>query len=312
MSILTVLSFGGGQDSTAILERLLHDKNERAKLAPNRFIAVMSDTADEHPETYDHVIKLGRRSLRSGVPLHVVTARPDWWTTRGYPLVNAGHHLEKWPGLREFYRRTNTVGSKAFPKTCTDKLKIQPIYKFLSVWVAQQYPRLMTDAKKYRAKQPLVDLAGAEGKIRVLLGIAKGEETRAGGNDSGPRWMQLAVDKQYPLIDWGWDRQACQDYLEHLQVTVPPPSNCMLCPFMSKKELLWLYRHYRADYEDWVRIERAKLDANKHMGDRNLGVWGKKTLPEVLAEAQKEHGHMTDAELHEYKQSHGHCVRSKY
>lgn len=43
-----------------------------------------------------------------------------------------------------------------------------------------------------------------------------------------------------------------------------------------------------------------------------MGVFGKKLLPEILEEAIKEFGHLTDAELKEYKMSHGHCVKSKY
>ena len=94
---------------------------------------------------------------------------------------------------------------------------------------------------------------------------------------------------------------------------VPPPSNCILCPFMGEVELLWLHRFMPDHLEDWVRIEKNKMDKWAHLGpDKNLGVWGKKTLPEVLAQAIDKHGHMSDADLEEYKMSHGHCVSSKY
>jgi hypothetical protein len=81
---------------------------------------------------------------------------------------------------------------------------------------------------------------------------------------------------------------------------------------MNEVELLWLYRFHRTDYLDWVGIEAEKLAANAHKGEKNLGVWGTKTLPEVLAEAMRKHGHMTDKELHDYKFSHGHSVKSCY
>jgi hypothetical protein len=84
---------------------------------------------------------------------------------------------------------------------------------------------------------------------------------------------------------------------------------------MSDIELLWLSRFYPADYAEWVTIEANKLARFKAEGlpdDKNYGVWAKKTLPEVLAKAQVKYAHMTDAQLHEYKMSHGHCVRSKY
>ena len=58
--------------------------------------------------------------------------------------------------------------------------------------------------------------------------------------------------------------------------------------------------------------ERRKLEANTHMGEKNLWVWGKKTLPEVLAEAQEKYKNLTKEEIDEYRFSHGHCVMSKY
>lgn len=82
-------------------------------------------------------------------------------------------------------------------------------------------------------------------------------------------------------------------------------------PFLSEQELVWLYRRYQADYEEWVAIEAAKLEKHRHLGDRNLGVWGNKTLPEVLEQALAKYGHMTDEELDDYKFNHG-CVMSKY
>ena len=66
-----------------------------------------------------------------------------------------------------------------------------------------------------------------------------------------------------------------------------------------------------AVFAEWVGYERAKL--RKFTGTkRNLGVKGKLTLEEVLAQALEQYGNMTDSELDEYKMSHGHCVKSVY
>lgn len=318
---LTVLSFGGGQDSTAILHRLLNDDKAREEWAPEDLLVVISDTGDEHPATYAHVARTAKLVFQEhGIPFAILTGRPDlWWGTyAGDHLLHCGYHYDNWAGLREFYERTNTVGSKAFPKSCTDKLKIQPIYKYLSDFVYEHYTGCRRNGK-YRGKQPLVDFAKRHGKIRMLIGIAAGEERRIAKTKpddnkkpTGPVWMEKAIDRRYPLVDWGWDRAGCQKYLGSIGVTVPPPSNCMLCPYMSMIELVWLYRFHPADYAEWVTIEANKLEANKDKGDKNLGVWGKKTLPEVLDEALKKHGHLTKRELQEYKMSHGHCVMSKY
>ena len=111
---ITVLSFGGGQDSTSILYLLIHDPDFRAKYAPGKLIAIFSDTMDEHPQTYSHIEKTKIVCESHSIPFFHI--HPD-----------QGHH--GWEGLRQFYRRTNTVGSKCFMKTCTCNLKLVPIYK---------------------------------------------------------------------------------------------------------------------------------------------------------------------------------------
>ena len=305
-SKLTVLSFGGGQDSTALLYRYVYDLAFRAKYAPNDFVVIMADTGDEHPSTVAHVKSTRDFCKEHGVEFVLITSE-------------MGFHPTSWQGLREFYRLKNTIGSKAFPKTCTDNLKLVPIYKFLGAWLSEKY-----GVRNVR-KSAFKEFAEKHGEINMLIGIAKGEETRMssetpewivnkqGKNVRPPRfWMRGTVKRVYPLVDLGMDRKGCQEYIASVGKPVPTPSNCVLCPFMSEIELLWLYRFMPEDYADWVGMEANKIAANAHKGDQNLGVWGKKLLPEKLAEAQKKFGHMTDAELQEYKMSHGHCVKSKY
>ena len=48
---LTVLSFGGGQDSTTIIEKIIDDEAFRRRYVEGRLLVVMSDTGDEFPET---------------------------------------------------------------------------------------------------------------------------------------------------------------------------------------------------------------------------------------------------------------------
>lgn len=299
MSQLTILSFGGGQDSTALLYLYHYDAEFRAKYAPNDFMVVMSNTGDEHPRTYEHLTRIVRWCFEQRIEFHFLQKQD-------------GYHYDKWPSLREFYRRTNTVGSKAFPKTCTDKLKIQPIYKFVEEWVHKKY-NMAEDDIKVGYKRAVKHFAEKHGKIRMMIGIAKGEEERMADRSTDPcSWRRKSVEYSYPLIELGMDRKACQVYIDRMGHKVPPPSNCMLCPFMSEIELVWLLRHYPNDLYEWIDIEAKKIEANKHLGDKNLGVWGKKLLPQVLAEALDKFGHMTVEQLDEYKMSHGHCVMSKY
>lgn len=300
MPKLTVLSFGAGQDSTCLLYKAALDEAFRQRFIIGDFIVVMSDTGDEHPKTRLHIRFCKTYCAERGIPFFYLT--PD-----------KGYHPRTWQNYRGHLRDTGSIGSKAYPKTCTDNLKIKPIYNFLNNYVAEKYGVLKFDYP-YKTRNALVQFSQLYGKIRVMIGIAAGEEGRvAPFTAETPKWMRLAIEREYPLITLGLDRAGCQDYIRSVNLPLPPPSNCMLCPFMSKIELLWLFRLYPADFHDWVGLEQAKFKKHAKEGKRNLGVWGStKALPVILQEAEAEYGHMSVAELEEYKMSHGHCVKSRY
>lgn len=293
MAHLTVLSFGGGQDSTAILYKLIFDPRFRETYAPQDLVVLFSDTRDEHPETYQHLDYI--REL-----CHEHDIEFAWIK---------GHKTGAWgDGLRGWMQTMRGLMSKAFPKSCTDQLKIRPIYRYLETWLERSY-----GLQPRPQKRIYYDFLHRYGKIRVILGIAAGEESRISGS-SPHKWMNECLEKVYPLVELSMDRSACQRYIREIDQPLPPPSNCMLCPFMSEIELLWLYRFYPADYNDWVELEKEKLNHWAALGDRNVGVWGKPglNLPQVLARAQQRYGNLSDVQLQDYKMSHGHCVKSKF
>ncbi len=292
---LTVLSYGGGQDSTALLLKIIHDSGFQQKYVPEDLLVVMADTGNEHPETTEYRILIEKLCLDRGIDFMFLDLKYNYTS-------------KSWTGgLIKFYEDGNRIGSKAYPKTCTDKLKIVPIYNFLDEYIHAKYHTL-----KVGRKSAIKEFVSKGGKINVMLGIAKGEECRASKNEDSPhKWQRDCINKIYPLLDIGMDRQACQDYISQY-LEIPLPSNCILCPFMNDVELLHLYRFNRIWFDKWVNLEANKIKANTHMKDCNLGVWGKKLLLQVLEEVQIKHGTMTDDELKEYKISHGHCVKSKY
>ncbi len=300
---LTVLSYGGGQDSTTLLYKYALDNNFRKKYAPGRLLVIMADTGDEHPHTYKHIQFIKEFCSQNVVEFVHLTN-------------DMGFHSPDWQTLRFFYKTKNRIGSKCFPKTCTERLKLRPIYKYLEYWIQKEY------GFKSGRKKGLKQFAETYDKINMLIGIAKGEEKRVNKGER-PKWQEKAIEVIYPLIEMGMDRKDCQDYMASTGLHVPYPSNCLLCPFMSEIELLWLYRFYREDYEEWELLERNKIRANALEGDPtksknsrgeivpNMGVWGEKLLPQILEETIKKHGHMSNDELNEYKFNHG-CNQSKY
>lgn len=298
--MITFLSFGGGQDSTDILYRIIKDPAFRNRYVRGHFMVIMSATVNEHDHTNDHVKFIALLCEQHGIEFYLID-----------PI--RGHHPASWPGLVEWMMANDGIMSKAYPKSCTDNLKIRPIYNFLDWYIAQKFYGV--DIRKRGAGKNFIKRYAADhGKVRVLLGIAKGEESRVGSNLPA-KWMQDTIERVYPLITEGVDRQGAQDSMRSYGLPVPMPSNCKLCPYMSPIELLWLHRFQPKDYELWVALETNKIAKWAALGidpDKNYGVNGLTRLSVALHNAIVKYGHMTDDQLTEYKFSHGHCVKSKY
>ena len=300
---LTVLSYGAGQDSTAMLLMMLHDTAFRDRFLKGRLLVVFSDTLNEHPHTYRYLKYVQAICEHHAVPFKWI--RP-----------NDGFHPESWSqGLQGHYRKYQVIMSRAMRnKSCTHGLKIQPIYNYLSHYVNDEFLYGLSQPKR---KIALKAYAARYGKIQMLIGISSEEAGRRIQQHSQDRWMELAIKKCYPLHELDLTRADCQSIIRSLGYQVPFPSNCIMCPFASKKELLWLSRNLPEQLQAWYEYEQAKIqkfrDQQASRGKNNHTVFGgKKTLYDVLREAEKEFGHLTDEELESHKFSHGHCVLSAY
>lgn len=301
---LKVLWFGGGQDSTALLLMSLHHEQFKQQYCQDNFIVVMSDTGNEFPETYFHIEKVRLFCLEKNIQFFFLTSK-------------YGYHKKSWQTLQEHMDANNSIMSVVGKKSCTDSLKITPCYNFLNSFIGHKYQWYS------RRKKGLYRYNEKFGKIEVIIGFAKGEESRIAKNennkpDSRPLWLIRNVNYNFPLIDYGLDRIDCQEYITEYakkDFDVPMPSNCMFCMYQSHQEVLFLYRFYPAIWQRWVIMEQNKYQRDIDRGidpKRNLGVKGKLSLTDFLAEAQQKFGHLTKLELIQYKMSHGHCVKSKY
>jgi hypothetical protein len=308
---LTVLSFGGGQDSTAILYRYVYDPAFRAEYAPGEFLVVMASTGDEHDYTYNHVQEIKRFCLIHKIEFVHLTS-------------DMGYHSPAWPNIIEPQLRDE--GGEFEPtliqlgtKSCTIKVKVDPIYKYLDAWVNKRYGYGFKVNPKTGGcdKKPIKRFHRENGQINVLIGFAAGEEKRAEKSlrleaaqaRSKEDCFWKAVHRRFPLIDLGLTRQGCQAYIKSVGHTVPLPSNCMRCPYMSAEELYWLFLNSPDKFEEWCLMEARKLA--RHVGaEKNHGVFNtKKTIQDRLDAVQKKYAHLArpelDALLGNWKMNHG-------
>lgn len=290
---LTVISNGAGQETSYFIIRACNDKDFYDKHIVGDIVVVGSDTGNEHEHTYENV-----EFLRRTCELYDI---PFFWITN-----DMGFHSYSWMSLTHQFNKNCGIGSAAFPQSCTDKLKVSVVDKFVDWYIQHTY------GCTGKRKNAYYDFKKKFGKIRLILGFAKGEEHRTKNADKYDAvWKLNCVYRYYPLMVDGISRQDCIDYFDSHNLKIYP-SNCIFCFYQSEQELLWLWRNYPLKFAEWAQIEANKLNKYKDAPGKNLGVYGNKTLWEKLEIAIQKYGHWTKDQLDEYKYSHGHCIKSKF
>lgn len=287
---LTALSHGLGQDSAMLLAAALDDPAFRRRYVPGRLVVLAADTGNEHNETVRYKQEVSELCKSRGVDFIHIT--PDM-----------GYHSPVWQNLHTQWKRNKTIQGRLFPKSCSVNLKIGPFYKALNDYIAREYGYQQQVGNNRRAA--LYAYAQDYGPVQVMIGFSRGEERRVKPAPAG--FMQKTVERIYPLIDLGLDRQGCHEGIRALGHTLPMPSNCQHCPFHRPADLVRLFREDEASFEQWADFEHVKLTAEKWQHTRNHTVFGNdKTLWENLADGLREYGHLSREELTALRMTRGH------
>lgn len=211
---LRVLSLGAGVQSTTVL--LLAAEGR----IPAFDVALFADTGWEARATYDHLARLTEHARRAGIPVRRVSAghiRDD--------ALDPGHRFVSMPlfslgpeGERGMARRQ-----------CTGEYKLKPIKGEVRRLLGYPHP----------ARVP----AGVHAEMAI--GISTDEFHRA--RDADVRYMRNI----FPLIDLGWTRGDCRDYLAAAGFAGVSRSACLGCPFHGNAQ----WRAIRdSDPDGWADV----------------------------------------------------------
>lgn len=308
-----VLSFGAGQDSWTLLLRSCHDLDFRARfIGDANLVCVFADTGNEWPETY--------RSLDDARALCA-----EYGVTFAWLRGDSGYHSAGWANGIEGQMRDHSSIIMRTTRSCTAGTKVAPIYMYLDAFLAERYGLVGG------RKRGLRGYTERFGRLRVMIGYAKGEERRANKASGAeqlslpldgtpapqsalPPWMRDCIERFYPLIDLGMDRAACQAYCATHNRTIWP-SNCQMCPHATPEDVLLLSLEEPATFARWVAYEQAKIA--KHDGrDKNHGVFGATTLGEVRDDCFAKYRDFAPDDLlrvlRERRFTRGHCVSSSH
>ncbi len=296
---LVVLSHGMGQDSSA-LHGLLTDPlrpDLRGRYVGDaQLLVIHADTGAEYAATIAHREWVCAYTRQSGDTYFQVDR-------------HLGFHGGAWKdGLHGQWDAHGTIGSVAFGSSCSDQLKITPIWRAINALLAASYD---------------VDPAGRGGikehhrrfnrRIVCHIGFSRGEERRVRAPQAQcamelfklpkkrreePLWFTDNVMRQYPLIDVGFDRAQAQAYLRSRNHPVCRPSLCRTCHWQDEAAVLHLARTEPDTFAYWVGAETRKRTGKPGTG-RNYGVKGVLTLPQFLDRAIRMLGHLTTDQLFE-------------
>jgi hypothetical protein len=108
-------------------------------------------------------------------------------------------------------------------------------------------------------------------RVQKLIGFDAGEQRRRYGD----RGDDPQYDYGYPLMDWGWNRQRCEQVIAAAGLPVPAKSACFFCPAAKKPELVELSQRSPDLYQHSLALEdryrtgkhfRAESGSTKGLG----------------------------------------------
>lgn len=213
--VLRCLSLGAGVQSSAVL--LLACEG----VIPRFDVALFADTGWEPRAVYANLARLRAHAAKFGIPVRTVSAGNirDDALDPAHRFVSMPLHVLNLDGSRGLARRQ-----------CTSEYKISPLKKAARELLGYPHPR--------RVPRGVY--------VEQAIGISTDEFTRA--KDSGVKYLRNV----FPLIDLGWDRARCADYLAERGFGETVKSACVGC-------LMWNLSWLGCQFMITVQWERYPL-----------------------------------------------------
>jgi hypothetical protein len=248
MSVPVVLSYGLGVDSTAILMRWLHEPESR-DFDVEDLVVITAMTGDEWPESgelvQNHLLPL----LQEHKVRYIQVARASGSQRDGIVILDDSRnpqrlHLEGQYKLSQEMLTAGTVPQMGGVRKCSQKAKGWPL------------------------DQVIDQTLGADVAFRHVIGFEANEQRRA---IKDARANTAYRTGEYPLIEWGWDRQACEKFILDVTGVNWRKSACVYCPFsLSNKagriRVLQQYRQNPHAAATALFMEHVALLFNERQG----------------------------------------------
>jgi hypothetical protein len=240
--MIHILNFGMGVESTAILVRWLLDESSR-DFELSDLLVLTAQTGDEFEDTKALVEAQVLPLLQTHQVRFVEVARNGFRTKDGYTVLQDSRHpttlhTEGAYRLSDNLIAAGTVPRLGRPHLCAIRFKGE----VLDGWIADNIAE----------------------PFGPYIGYNADETKRAEkSNDYGCR----GENYRYPLIEWGWSRQDCIDYLHQVFAVEWKKSCCSYCPFQSKAVAIARYHEQpkAGAFALWVGGLALALNPRMHL-----------------------------------------------
>jgi hypothetical protein len=257
----TVLSYGMGVESSAILVRWAEEPSVRP-CPLEELIVITSQTGDEYADTRRDVEAHILPRLRKHNIRYVQVARRGHLEADGITILSDNRQPERLfiqgdYKLSDELRAAGTVPQYGGEHTCSLKFKAWVIES----WLAQNLTQPTRHAFGYNVEErSRVTKSEAATLRRIAFGFNAEEHGRISRAASYDTPLRQGF---YPLVEWGWTRQDCIDYLrEQLGITWRK-SACVQCPFNAlKDDALERQKEHPEQVAQAMMLEHVSLSLN--------------------------------------------------
>ena len=257
----TILSWGMGVESTAILVRWLLEPETRP-CALDELLVLAAQTGDEYDDTRVLCERYILPLLRTQRIRFVEVARRGHPEKEGIVVLSDSRapscmHMDGAYKLSDELRAAGTVPQFGGEHRCSLKFKAFVI----ETWLRERFRYFAKHAFGYSLDEPK-RVAKSEQAMadRVAFGFSSEELGRADRASSYDRPNRTGF---YPLIEWGWTRQVCLDYLFSKLGVIWEKSACVYCPSNQLgPDALRRHKQHPAQVAQALELELVSLTLN--------------------------------------------------
>ncbi len=262
---VTILSYGMGVESTAILVRWILEPATRP-CALSDLLVITAMVGNEYPDTgtdvEQHILPL----LRTHQIRFIQVARHGHLEKDGITVLDDSRgptriHLGGDYRLSDELRKAGTVPQYGGTHRCSLKFKATAIDRFLGETLRRPARHAFGYNADERVRVQHSEAAfAARYRERIAFGFNREEQARVRKARAYDTPTRVGF---YPLVDWGWTRQDCRGYLERTLHVRWQKSACIFCPFATLSDrLLTRQTAHPAATAGALLLERLSLAAN--------------------------------------------------